>query len=64
MFIGWIIVIAVTVLFGWLGWWTGKKCGISGGVGIIIGVGIWIALVLLIPFLKVWTLFLLTGCCQ
>ena len=64
MLIGWIIVIAITVLFGWGGWWTGKKFGIDGRLGIIIGLGVWVAVVFLIPFVSVWVVFLVTGCCQ
>ena len=64
MFIGWIIVIAITVLFGWGGWRIGKKVGIDGRLGIIIGLGVWIAVIFLSPFVRVWVIFLLTGCCQ
>ena len=64
MFIGWIIVLAVAIIFGWMGFLIAKKFDKPGGVGIMIGVGILIALVVLIPLLRVWTIFLLTGCCQ
>jgi hypothetical protein len=64
MLVGRIIVIAITVLFGWGGWWIGKKVGIDERLGIIMGLGIWVALVFLIPGIGVSVGFFLTGCCQ
>jgi len=51
--IGWIILLAAIVLFGWLGGWIGRKVGIPRWLGVIIGVGILVAIFFLMPELLV-----------
>jgi len=56
--IGWIILLAAIVLFGWLGGKIGTKVGIPWWLGVIIGIGILVAIFFLMPELLV---LLLTG---
>jgi len=61
--ISWIFLLGLIVLFGWLGGRIAKQVGIPRWLGVIIGIGIFVAIVFLTPIGEL-AFFFLTGCCQ